>query len=690
MSNWIPVVITKKGLALQAKVEAGTVLKFTKMALGSGKPPDLATATALASLKQNLAIASKDVNNNTCVVYATGTNIGVTTAYQASELGLYAQDPDEGEILYAVTTDDTPDTVPSNSSATVITQRIGLAVAVSASSTVSVVLSTTGFITAADAENIANDVMTAHKTKTPLDHPAKSVQEKHLADGAVSTRALSTTGVAAGTYKSVTVDTKGRVTAATNPTTLAGYGITDAYKKTESDARYLPVRGKAVDANSADKLNYTMIASGTDLNSLTSEGRYRCNTNVAAGTLLNCPVQSAFFLDVALGSYQTQLLYTLRSEVYIRSYQTAEWGDWVRLVSSNELITSINGIATNGGAVDLSNVFYKLNGSVSAQKLVTSGNIVKDRTTSTILLSGGTDAQSGAFLLLYGKDTSLPYKFGLISNTKELTGLQDGTLTWDGKNIVRSVNNINADVKGNVRLLTATQNSNGLLSAADKKTIDEIESTYAKILNAHIAENADLNTITTPGFYRCSSDVIAATVKNCPSKHAFGLEIIQAAYIGIQVLYTYYPAGIFIRSSQGWKTWSTWTQLADTSIATAASSGLMPRLSGNANDVMTGTGAWWNRAWKQAYSGDFTTLNGVVCTLPVNWQECIILYLDNQENYARKRSTPIIPRSCIDIEIWAGQGTAYEMGYKINTSNQLIMTHRGISSDAKIQYAYYR
>ena len=44
---------------------------------------------------------------------------------------------------------------------------------------------------------------------------------------------LANSGVTAGTYKSVTVDSKGRVTNGTNPTTLSGYGITDAFTKTE-------------------------------------------------------------------------------------------------------------------------------------------------------------------------------------------------------------------------------------------------------------------------------------------------------------------------------------------------------------------------------------------------------------------------------------------------------------------------
>ncbi len=50
------------------------------------------------------------------------------------------------------------------------------------------------------------------------------------------TASLSNTGVTAGTYKSVTVNAKGRVTAGTNPTTLVDYGITDAYTKTEVDS----------------------------------------------------------------------------------------------------------------------------------------------------------------------------------------------------------------------------------------------------------------------------------------------------------------------------------------------------------------------------------------------------------------------------------------------------------------------
>ncbi|MBK5375717.1 phage tail protein [Pseudomonas sp. TH43] len=54
------------------------------------------------------------------------------------------------------------------------------------------------------------------------------------------------TGIAAGTYKSLTVDEYGRATAGANPETLAGFGIKDTYTKTEiegmiANASMLPV-----------------------------------------------------------------------------------------------------------------------------------------------------------------------------------------------------------------------------------------------------------------------------------------------------------------------------------------------------------------------------------------------------------------------------------------------------------------
>jgi hypothetical protein len=46
---------------------------------------------------------------------------------------------------------------------------------------------------------------------------------------------LATTAVTAGTYQSMTVDAYGRITTGTNPTTLAGYNISNAYTTTQVD-----------------------------------------------------------------------------------------------------------------------------------------------------------------------------------------------------------------------------------------------------------------------------------------------------------------------------------------------------------------------------------------------------------------------------------------------------------------------
>ena len=55
--------------------------------------------------------------------------------------------------------------------------------------------------------------------------------------GNVATVSQAPTGVAPGHYHAVTVGADGRVTAGSNPVTLAGHGIVDAYTKQEIDSR---------------------------------------------------------------------------------------------------------------------------------------------------------------------------------------------------------------------------------------------------------------------------------------------------------------------------------------------------------------------------------------------------------------------------------------------------------------------
>lgn len=90
----------------------------------------------------------------------------------------------------------------------------------------------------------------------------------------------NTSGVKAGTYKSVTVDTYGHVTAGTNPTTLSGYGITDALSSSTKYALSDSVGGNALRANHANHL-----ANNSSTNSADEGGLYWFNIDGKAGAV---------------------------------------------------------------------------------------------------------------------------------------------------------------------------------------------------------------------------------------------------------------------------------------------------------------------------------------------------------------------------------------------------------------------
>lgn len=114
--SWTNAVVTEAGLALQAKLVDGQTLGFLRVAAGTGTvdPASLANQTALVNEKQTLTFQPPNVLDGAKIkVPVMLNNIGLETGYTMQQLGFFADDPDDGEILYAIVQDEVGDTVPS-------------------------------------------------------------------------------------------------------------------------------------------------------------------------------------------------------------------------------------------------------------------------------------------------------------------------------------------------------------------------------------------------------------------------------------------------------------------------------------------------------------------------------------------------------------------------------------------------
>lgn len=107
MAEFSKLVITNKGQALIAKMIAGSGnIDFTKICTSSTQYTEnqLVGLTSLSNVKQTSLISKVTRTNEVAIkVEAAFTNTDLTAGYYMRTIGLYAVDPDVGEILYAVT-----------------------------------------------------------------------------------------------------------------------------------------------------------------------------------------------------------------------------------------------------------------------------------------------------------------------------------------------------------------------------------------------------------------------------------------------------------------------------------------------------------------------------------------------------------------------------------------------------------
>ena len=165
MAEWSNATMTDVGADLQAKVNAGkTKLTFTKIKVGSGvnATNPLALTDVISSKWETTNFVVKQegkiVSVDTFI-----TNNGITEAFRMSEIGLFAQDPDKGEVLYAYLTDPEPDRMPAEGGSVVVSQEL----------TIGMVFSNTGNVslTVNMGALVNQEQLKEHNTDV-LSHPA--------------------------------------------------------------------------------------------------------------------------------------------------------------------------------------------------------------------------------------------------------------------------------------------------------------------------------------------------------------------------------------------------------------------------------------------------------------------------------------------------------------------------------------
>ena len=194
MSNWSEQQFTRKGAELRAKVEAGKCkLALTKMKIGNGSVAvgEIEHLTDLKSPQLVFGISSCTVSeedSTVCKTVGIASSSNVENSFSVSEMGLYATDPDIGEILYLVCIDSAPDTMPNKRVASPVTLTYQFDIVTSNTANVTAMITPTGLATA--------KMVNEHRTAAELDHPEKSVKRKHLADNVYTLPAPEATNAA--------------------------------------------------------------------------------------------------------------------------------------------------------------------------------------------------------------------------------------------------------------------------------------------------------------------------------------------------------------------------------------------------------------------------------------------------------------------------------------------------------------
>lgn len=139
--------LTDAGKQLSAKLLTGAALEITRITAGSGTTAS--NATVLAQEKQTLDVGTMTRSGSTVTLPATLAAAFAETDYTLREIGIYANDPDAGEILCRIYRIDQPVSISAGGQ---LILRFALQETVSEDAAVSVAPTLHGLLLRADLE----------------------------------------------------------------------------------------------------------------------------------------------------------------------------------------------------------------------------------------------------------------------------------------------------------------------------------------------------------------------------------------------------------------------------------------------------------------------------------------------------------------------------------------------------------
>ena len=334
-------------------------------------------------------------------------------------------------------------------------------------------------------------------------------------------------GVTAGTYRSVTVNAQGHVTSGSNPTTLAGYGITDA-----------KISNGTITLGSA---SITPLTSHQSLSAYvtkaTADSTYLGKTATAAAA-------SKLTLDQGTADKARPVIF--QDSGLSTSALTACYNNNLTYnpVSNNLVVGKING--------------FTIGASVPAGAKFTDTVYTHPSSHPASMITGlAKVATSGSYNDLTNKPTSLPANGGNASTATKAS--QDG----NGNNIVSTY-----------------RTKSDSYSLADTRRLFECMVPYG----TNIPEKANLNTATylkIGNYYYCNLSATAASMTNCPTNEAFMMRVYSplsttidnessSAWVYrlreiITLSGTTYRQYVFSKSTAGSFSYNSWKQVAFTS-----------------------------------------------------------------------------------------------------------------------------